>query len=76
MPMYEIVLRFPDRDEVRLTDRNGYRSGEEILIAGRRFRVTGNEPPEAPSAEDRFVLEPCDDPHGPATSARATPPSL
>jgi hypothetical protein len=56
--MYEIVLRFPDRDEIRLTDRNGYRTGEKLVIAGRRFLVTGREPPEAPSAEDRFVLEP------------------
>ena len=60
MPLYEILLRFPDRDEIRLTDRSGYRTGEEILIDGRRFLVTGKEPPEAPRAEDRFVLEPCD----------------
>ena len=31
MPLYEIVLRFPDRDEIRLTDRNIYRTGEEVL---------------------------------------------
>ena len=69
MPLYEIVLRFPDRDEVRITDRNVYRTGEEILIAGQCFLVTGNEPPEALSAEDRFVLEPCDERRGPTTSA-------
>ena len=61
MPLYEIVLRFPDRDEIRLTDRNGYRRGEEIRIAGRRFVVIGTEPPQAPSAESRLVLEPRDD---------------
>ena len=67
MPMYEIVLRFRDRDEIRLTDRNGYRTGEEIVVAGRRFLVTGSEAPEAESAEGRFVLEPCDE--RPASSA-------
>lgn len=74
MPLYEILLRFPDRDEIRLTD-NGYRTGEEILIDGRRFLVTGKEPPEALSAEDRFVLEPRDDRSGRATYAPTSPPS-
>lgn len=60
MPLFEIVLRFPDRDEIRLTDQDGYGIGEEIQIAGRRFRVTGSEPPAAGRAETRFVLEPCD----------------
>jgi hypothetical protein len=64
VPLYEIVLRFPDRDEIRLTDRNGYRTGDEIVIAGRRFVVTGLGPPAAPHAESRFVLEPCDDGRG------------
>ena len=75
MPLYEIVLRFPDRDEVRLTDRNGYGAGEEILIAGRRFLVTGKEPPERLSAEERFVLEPCDDRPGGTTVVPTSTPS-
>jgi hypothetical protein len=63
VPLYEVVLRFPDHDEIRLTDRNGYRSGDEILIDGQRFVVTGTEPPDPRSpaalrAECRFVLEP------------------
>jgi hypothetical protein len=58
VPLYEIVLRFPDRDEIRLTDRNGYRDGQEVVIAGRRFLVTGREQPRAASAAGRFVLEP------------------
>ncbi len=61
VPLYEIVLRFPDRDEIRLTDRNGFGIGKKISVAGRRFLVTGEEPPELPDAEERFVLEPCDD---------------
>ena len=62
MALYEVVLRFSDRDEFRITDRNGLGTGEEVQIAGRRFLVTGKEPPEALSAEARFVLEPCDPP--------------
>ena len=58
MPLYEIVLRFPDREEIRLTDRNGYHDGQEVVIAGRRFLVTGSEQPWAASAAGRFVLEP------------------
>jgi hypothetical protein len=65
VPLYEIVLRFPDRDEIRLADRNGYATGEEIVIAGQRFRVTGTEAPEARRAESRFVLEPCETPASP-----------
>jgi hypothetical protein len=56
--LYEIVLRFPDRDEIRITDSNGYHHGQEVVIAGRRFLVTGSEQPQAASAAGRFVLEP------------------
>jgi hypothetical protein len=59
--LYEIVLRFPDREELRLTDRNGYRVGDEIVIAGRLYRVVGTERPRAPRAASRFVLEPSGD---------------
>jgi hypothetical protein len=58
VPLYEIVLRFSVRDEIRLTDRKGYHDGQEVLIAGRRFLVTGREQPQAASAAGRFVLEP------------------
>lgn len=47
MPLYEIVLRFADREEIRITDRDGYRAGDEIVIAGRPFLVIGTEPPQA-----------------------------
>jgi hypothetical protein len=56
--LYEIVLRFPDRDEIRLTDRDGFEEGREVDVAGRRFVVTGREPPQAPRAVGRIVLEP------------------
>ena len=68
MPLYEIVLRFPDRDEIRLADRSGYATGEETVIAGQRFLVTGTEAPKALRAESRFVLEPCETPASPPLS--------
>jgi hypothetical protein len=36
MSLYELVLRFPDRDEIRLADRNGYQAGGEVVIDYRR----------------------------------------
>jgi hypothetical protein len=61
VPLYEIVLRFPDRDEVRLADRNGYVAGAEVVIAGRTYRVLGTEPPQSAEATERLVLEPIGD---------------
>jgi hypothetical protein len=58
MAMFEIVLRFPDHDEVRLTDRDGCRPGDELTIAHRRFVVTATEEPRLAGAERRFILEP------------------
>jgi hypothetical protein len=58
MSLYEIVLRFADRDEIRLTDRDGFEDGDEVVIGGRRYVVTGREQPQVESAADRFVLEP------------------
>jgi len=60
MALYEVVLRFPDRDEVRITDRNGYELGQEVTIAGRPFRVAGKEQPGDASAVERFVLKPAE----------------
>ena len=66
MPLYEIVLRYPDRDEIRITDRNGYEVGGEVVIAGRRFVVSGTEPaaaagPQPVPVDVRFVIEPRDE---------------
>ena len=38
MPLYEVVLRFPDREEVRLTD-DPPPLDSLVDIAGRRWRV-------------------------------------
>jgi hypothetical protein len=64
MPLYEMVLRFPDRDEIRLADKDGYQVGDTIVIARRTFVVVDTEPPQWPNASKRFVLEP----FAPATS--------
>ena len=58
MPLYELVLRFHDRDEIRLADRDGYQVGDKIDIARRAYVVVGTEPPQRPNAARRFVLEP------------------
>jgi len=58
MPLYEIVLRFPDRDEIRLADKDGYHVGDTVDIASRTYVVVSTEPPQAPNATTRFVLEP------------------
>jgi hypothetical protein len=58
MPLHEVVLRFRDRDEVRLTDRDGYQVGDEVDLARRTYIVVGSAPPKWPNASRRFVLEP------------------
>jgi hypothetical protein len=58
MPVYELVLRFPDRDEVRLGEGDGYERDEEIVIGHRTFVVVGVEPSQAANTSKRFVLEP------------------
>lgn len=63
MALYEIVLRFPDRDEIRLADRNGYQLGDEVIVARRTYVVAATERPQWPNASRRFVLEPVDRSH-------------
>jgi hypothetical protein len=58
MPLYEVVLRFPDHDEIRLADRDGYQVGDKVDMALRTYIVVGTEPPQWPNASRRFVLEP------------------
>jgi hypothetical protein len=60
MALYEVVLRFPDHDEVRLADRDGYQPGTEVVIGQRTYVVVGTEPPESRNASERFVLKPAD----------------
>jgi hypothetical protein len=58
--LYEVVLRFEDGDEVRLTERDGYEAGKHVVIGSRRFVVFGPETAVDPRAKARFVLEPAD----------------
>ena len=43
MAVYEVVLRFDDRDEVRVTDRP-LEVGDSVLITGNEWRVQRCEP--------------------------------
>ncbi len=62
MPLYEVVLRAPGQpDEVRISDRNGLREGDEITIANRRWIVTAKQPatterPDRLAIEERIVV--------------------
>jgi hypothetical protein len=58
MPLYEVVLRYPNHDEIRLTDRDGYAVGVEVVIDYRPYVVVGAEPPQWRNASERFVLKP------------------
>ena len=58
MPPYEIVLRFADREEVRLGEGRPYERDEEVVIAGRPFLVVGVEPPRTERVSKRFILKP------------------
>jgi hypothetical protein len=56
MPLYEIVLRFEDRDEIRLGDRNGYEVGDTVVIDYREYVVVALEPPQRAKAVKRVIL--------------------
>lgn len=62
MPLYEFVLRAPGQpDEVRISDYNGLREGDEITIANRSWIVAAKEPttgkrPDRIPVEERIVL--------------------
>jgi hypothetical protein len=56
MALYEIVLSFEDRDEVRVTDRRPV-VGEVLEIQGRSWEVTFERAPVDIRATARFVCE-------------------
>ena len=71
MPLYEIVLRFPDREaEVRLTDR-ALVVGERIVIANRNWDVVLERKPANADAAAGFLCEPSRERRGRAIAARA-----
>jgi hypothetical protein len=54
LPLYEIVLRYDDHEEVRLTD-DPPAVGEEVVIAGRVWVVGEPELVHDPRAAARYV---------------------
>jgi hypothetical protein len=53
-----LVLRFPNRDEVRLGD-SVYRPGSLVRgIDGCQWRVVGSESPQSWFADGRYILLP------------------
>jgi len=56
--LFELVLRFPDGDDVRLGD-SAYKRGSVVLdIEGCKWRVVGSEPPQSWFADGRYILLP------------------
>jgi hypothetical protein len=54
MAMYEVVLRFPDRDEVRLTDRP-IEVGGTLEIGGSGWLVESEDPHDGRAAAARYI---------------------
>ena len=57
MPLYELVLRYADRDEVRLTDHNPVHGGY-AWIDERRWQVIADEDSTRAGVERRYILRP------------------
>jgi hypothetical protein len=57
MPLYEVVLRDGEREEVRLTDRDP-RSDGGLDIGIHRWRIVEVTEPATPFATCRLVAEP------------------
>jgi hypothetical protein len=55
LPLYEIILRFSDRDEVRLTDQQPP-VGQELEIGGRMWLVGHAENGRHPDLTARYVF--------------------
>lgn len=64
MPLYELVLRFPDREETRFTDRP-VTVGGAVSIGKSLWEVIASTDARSPSSlpvEAAFVCEPAVDP--------------
>jgi len=69
MPVYEIVLQFADREELRVTDRP-VAMGDELEILGKSWTVVGEREPEENRASGRFVCEMTNAPRSQAIEMR------
>ena len=56
MPFYEVLLRYEDRDELRMTDRPLV-VGETLQIAGESWTVTLERDPADIAATAQFLCE-------------------
>jgi hypothetical protein len=56
MACYEVVLRYPDRDELRFTDRP-LPTDRLVEIAGQTWSVTLEREPADIAATERFLCE-------------------
>jgi hypothetical protein len=62
MPMYEYVLRFPDRGDERLiSDHDNVPVGGRIEIRGRPWIVASIEPSDDPQVKERKILVPAEE---------------
>jgi hypothetical protein len=61
MPLYEIVLRYPDRDEVRITDRDPRKDGV-VRVGGLRWEIIAEKPGQSPGVTRRYIACPERDP--------------
>ena len=64
MPLYEIVLCFHDRIEVRLTDCDPRADGH-VRIGSRRLPVAADAIPDDPGITRRYYVRMGDAPHPP-----------
>ena len=55
MPLYEIVLCFPDRTETRITDRDPRVDGH-VRINGVEWPIASESVPDTPGAARRYVV--------------------
>ena len=69
MPIYEVVLRYPDRDELRFTDRR-VPTDRLVEIAGETWSVTVEREP-SDIAATRFLCELATSQRGPAQQVQA-----
>jgi hypothetical protein len=63
MPLYEIVLRYPERDKVVLSE-TPLQTGKTVEIAGRRWLVFDSFVPSPDANRVRFVCRPTDEQNG------------
>ena len=67
MPLYEIVLRYPERDKVVLSEIP-LQTGKTVEIAGRHRLVFDSLAPSSDGNRVRFVCRPTDERSGNASA--------